>query len=79
MDNISWPKSANKDGSSVAAKGCTNTLKEATYVVRAVTLKANQIKYYEANISCLYLINLFNLIQIFFFQKAKFNKEKNSR
>jgi hypothetical protein len=51
------------------------TLKKAAHAVKEMTWKANQIKYREVSISCLYLIDKkFNLIKNIF-KNTKFNKE----
>jgi hypothetical protein len=59
MNIVPPPERAHGDSSNV--KSCC-TLKEIAHVVKVTTQKANQIKYHEANISCLYLINQFHLI-----------------
>ena len=51
------------------------TLKKAAHAVKEMTWKANQTKYREVSISCLYLIDKkFNLIKNIF-KNTKFNKE----
>jgi hypothetical protein len=57
MDMAPPPKRARQDSSNAVTKGCTMTPKEATCDVKETTQKTNQIKYHEANISCLYLIS----------------------
>jgi hypothetical protein len=57
-------------------KGHLTTPREITYAVRSTTQKV-KIKYYEMNISYLYSINQFNIIEKQnFFKKDKFNKER---
>jgi len=55
IDTAPPQKKTHQDGSNTIVKGCTTTLKEVAYPVRATNQKANQIKYYEVSILCLYL------------------------
>jgi hypothetical protein len=51
------PKRTRQDSSNDVTKGYTITPKETACDVKETTKKTNQIKYYEVNISCLYLIS----------------------
>jgi len=57
MDITPPLESANQKGFNTISEGCTTPPREATRVVKSMTQKTNQIKYYKVSISCLYLIN----------------------
>jgi len=51
------PERTHQNGSNITVKDCMTILKETIHVDRATNQKANQIKYHQVSISCLYLIN----------------------
>lgn len=57
IDIVPPPVSDHRKSLNDTIKDCTTTLKEVISIVRATIQKANQTKYLEMNISCLYLIN----------------------
>jgi len=56
VDIVPLQKKTHRDSSNTFTKDCM-IKKKATRDVKKTTWKANQTNYYEASISCLYLIN----------------------
>ena len=57
VDNALPPKRSHQDCSNGTMKDCTTIPKKTTHAIRAMTQKANQPKYHQVSIPCLYFIN----------------------